>query len=93
LAARAGSVVTLLGNSDGSFTGNVNFNLNPGTDWHIVQTGDFNGDGYGDILWQSDSGTLTDLLGQPNGAFIGNVGNFIANVPTDWHVQPDHALV
>jgi Ca2+-binding RTX toxin-like protein len=80
-----GTVVTLLGQSNGSFIGNVNFNLNPGLDWHVVGTGDFNGDGRDDILWRSDNGTVVDLLGQPNGAFIGNV-NFNLNPGLDWHV-------
>jgi hypothetical protein len=87
-----GNVVDLLGNANGSFTGNVNFNLNPGLDWHIEGTGDFNGDGYDDILWRSDNGTVTDLLGQPNGAFVGNIANFSANPGLDWHVQPEHSL-
>jgi hypothetical protein len=80
-------VVDLLGQANGSFTGNVNFNLNPGLDWHIVETGDFNGDGCDDILWRSDNGTVTDLLGQPNGSFIGNIANLSVNPGTVWHVQ------
>jgi Ca2+-binding RTX toxin-like protein len=81
----SGSVVTFLGQPNGAFVGNVNFNLNPGTDWHIAGTGDFNGDGYADILWRSDSGAVVDLLGQSNGAFVGNV-NFNLNPGTDWHI-------
>ena len=30
---------------------------NPGPRWHVKGTGDFNGDGKSDILWQNDSGT------------------------------------
>ncbi len=80
-----GTVVDLLGQSNGAFIGNVNFNLNPGLDWHIVGTGDFNGDGLDDILWRSDEGTVVDFLGQPNGAFVSN-GNFNLNPGPDWHV-------
>ena len=29
---------------------------NPGPTWHAIGTGDFNGDGFSDILWQNDSG-------------------------------------
>ena len=28
--------------------------FNPGPSWHIKGTGDFNGDGKSDILWQND---------------------------------------
>ena len=30
---------------------------NPGPSWHVEGTGDFNGDGKSDILWQNDDGT------------------------------------
>ena len=30
----------------------------PGPDWHIAGTGDFDGDGKGDLLWRTDSGIL-----------------------------------
>ena len=30
---------------------------------------------------------MTDLLGQPNGAFIGNIDNLNVNPGTDWHLQ------
>ena len=81
--------MTLLGNANGSFTGNVNFHLNPGLDWHVVAIGDYNGDGRDDILWQSDAGTLTDLLGNADGSFTGNVANFTANLSSDWHLEPN----
>jgi hypothetical protein len=29
---------------------------NPGAAWHVKKSGDFNGDGQDDILWQNDSG-------------------------------------
>ena len=50
---------------------------NPGPDWHVKGAGDFNGDGFSDILWQNDSGavgiwemngttaTTTAVLGNP----------------------------
>ena len=29
---------------------------NPGPSWHVIDSGDFNGDSNDDILWQDDSG-------------------------------------
>ena len=34
---------------------------NPGSSWHIIGTGDFNGDGKSDILWQNTNGAVCDL--------------------------------
>src|SRR5438309_1877602 len=34
----------------------ANVVFNPGTDWHGPGTGDFNGDGKADILWQNANG-------------------------------------
>ena len=31
--------------------------FNPGPSWHVKDSGDFNGDGKSDILWQNDDGT------------------------------------
>ena len=29
---------------------------NPGPSWHVIGAGDYNGDGYADILFQNSSG-------------------------------------
>ena len=33
----------------------------PGPSWHAIGTGDFNGDGFSDILWQNDERPGLDL--------------------------------
>ena len=82
-----GTVTDWLGQANGSFVGNgANFNTAISSDWHIVGTGDFNGDGIADILWRNDNGTVTDWLGQANGSFVGNGANFNTAISTDWHV-------
>jgi len=64
-------------NSDGTLTewalngaaigasGPITFNgavLAPDASWHVVEIGDFNGDGRSDILWRNDSGALAEWL-------------------------------
>ena len=34
--------------------------LHPDLSWHVIGTGDFNGDHKTDILWRNDSGTLAE---------------------------------
>ena len=52
--------------------------------WHVVTTGDFNGDGKSDILWQNDDGHVWESQlngGQVTSSFdLGNAGN------PAWHV-------
>ena len=75
--------------SNGGFVNNgANFSVQASSSWHIVGTGDFNGDHRDDILWQSDSGQFSDWLGQANGALAPSSQGFIASVDTHWHVQP-----
>jgi glucose/arabinose dehydrogenase len=66
----------------------------PGADWHIVGTGalpsDFDGDRKGDVLWQTDDGTLS--VWQMNGTQIKaadyiRIGPTIVKAPgADWHI-------
>jgi hypothetical protein len=62
----------------------------PGPDWHIVGTGDLDGDGKGDILWQTDGGALA--LWRLDGTHIKSAdflrsGSSTVPVPgPDWHV-------
>jgi FG-GAP-like repeat len=57
---------------------------NTGPTWHVIDAGDFNGDGRSDILWQNDNGQAaiwlmsgTNLIG---GAMVG------PNLGPSWHV-------
>ncbi len=36
--------------------------VTPDATWHVVEIGDFNGDGTSDILWRNDSGALAEWL-------------------------------
>ena len=47
---------------------------------------DFNGDGKSDVLWRSDGGTVTDWLGQANGALAGNGNNLNVAISSNWHI-------
>jgi len=81
-----GVVTDWLGQSNGSFSVNSASVNNPaGLDWHIIGTGDFNGDGRDDVLWRNDGGTVTTWLGQPDGGFVGN-DNLYATMSSDWHI-------
>ena len=76
-----------LGQPTGGFVDNMaNVNINTGTSWHVVGTGDFNGDARTDILWRGDDGTVREWLGQTNGGFVGNTDHVNVNPGADWHV-------
>jgi Ca2+-binding RTX toxin-like protein len=85
----SGRVTDWLGQAgSGGFVSNfANADANAGTDWHIVSTGDYNGDGRDDVLWRNDNGDMTDWLGQPSGSFASNFGNAFYQVDNSWHVQ------
>jgi hypothetical protein len=58
--------------------------LNPGPTWQIKGTGDFNGDGKSDILWQGDNGQAAIWL--MNGTTVIGLGAAGFNPGPDWHV-------
>jgi VCBS repeat protein len=55
---------------------------NPGTQWHIAGSGDFNIDGRADILWQSSDGT--PMIWTMNGTSVAATAT-LANPGTNWH--------
>jgi hypothetical protein len=55
-------------------SGGITFNgaaVAPDASWHVVEIGDFNGDGKSDILWRNDSGAVAEWL--TNGTAISQV--------------------
>ena len=81
-----GTLSDWLGTSTGGFAINdANAATSVSTDWHIVEVGDFNGDGRSDILWRNTSGMFAEWLGQPNGSFVANAAVDFA-LGTNWHV-------
>jgi glucose/arabinose dehydrogenase len=63
----------------------------PGSDWHIVGTGDFDGDGRGDLLWRTDDGSLAiwEMDGtQIKAADFLKIGSTTIGAPgSDWHID------
>lgn len=71
-----GTLSNWLGSPSGTFTINdSNALIHVPTDWHVLGTGDFNGDGRGDLLWQSDGGVISNWLGTESGGFLINDAN------------------
>jgi hypothetical protein len=44
------------------------------------------------VLWQSDSGQISDWFGQSNGGFASNA-NFNAQLNNSWHIQPQESFL
>jgi hypothetical protein len=81
-----GIVTDWLGQANGTFfSNNASVYNAAGLDWHIIGTGDFNGDGRDDVLWRNDGGTVTNWLGGKDGGFVGNP-NLYTNVAMSSHV-------
>jgi hypothetical protein len=81
-----GTIREWLGQAGGGFAGNLTYvNFNPGPGWQVAGTGDFNGDGYDDVLWHND-GWVREWLGQPTGGFVDNMANVNVYTGFSWHV-------
>jgi hypothetical protein len=77
-----------LGQANGGFTDNsANSLVGVPTDWHVVATGDYNGDGIDDVLWRNDNGLTGNWLGRSDGGFTVNAANSLVLVDTHWQVE------
>ena len=82
-----GSLTNWLGTSNGGFVSNGAASSYVVTmQWKVVDVGDYHGDGRDDILWRHSTGTVTNWLATPTGAFTINDANAYSEVPTSWHV-------
>ena len=57
---------------------------NPGPSWHALGTGDFNGDGRADILWQNSNGEAA--IWEMNGTNVIAAAS-LGNPGPDWHIM------
>lgn len=58
--------------SDAWITGTSASSITGSADWKVISTGDFNGDGSGDVLWQQDGGLVA--IWTMRGASVENYG-------------------
>jgi hypothetical protein len=58
---------------------------NPGSSWHVMDSGDFNGDGRSDILWQNDIGQAAVWL--LNGSKLVDSAAIANNPGPTWHIR------
>jgi Ca2+-binding RTX toxin-like protein len=73
LRNNSGTVTEWLGQLDGTFFSNhLTATYFIPNEWKIAATGDYNGDGYADLLLRNESGSLTQWLGQAEGRFVWN---------------------
>ena len=81
----SGTLFDWVATGSGAFASNAaNFATTISSEWRIAGTGDFNGDGYADLLWRQDvTGHLLDWLGNASGGFNTNATNFDSSLPPD----------
>ena len=82
-----GTVTEWLGQPDGTFVSNhaTATSVLP-AGWHVVGTGDFNGDSRSDVLLENDDRIVTEWLGQVDGSFFSNHAVATSVLPAGWHV-------
>ena len=86
-----GGVVFLQNDSGEAFLWSTNGTLitgggslgNPGPDWHVKATGDFNGDGNPDLPWQNDTGE--GVIWELNGTALVSAAS-LGNPGPSWHI-------
>ncbi len=82
-----GQLSQWLGSANGGLIDNgVNVNQMVPNAWKISGTGDFNGDGFDDVLWRNDNGQLSEWLGSANGRLIDNGAVVNQFVPNSWKI-------
>jgi FG-GAP-like repeat len=81
----AGGIALWLMNSNGTIKSAIGLGSIPITDWTIVGTGDFDGDGVSDILWRNSGGGIAMWLMNNNGTIKSGVGLGSLSI-TDWTV-------
>ena len=82
-------LIALVSTPQGGLTPDWENAVNVPVGWHVVGTGDFNGDTRTDILWRNDNGRVTDWLASESGglpSFDPNWDNANANVPAAWAI-------
>jgi len=80
-----GTVAIWFMSANGGMQSNATVGMVPiNLGWNIVETGDFNGAGYSDILWTDSSGDIAVWF--MNGATITSTAS-LGNVGTTWAVQ------
>ena len=83
-----GWLTNWLGTANGGFTDNgANTALFFTTDWKVIGTGDFNGDGFADLLLRRDDGWMTDWLGNSSGGFTNNGATTALYFAPEWKVE------
>ncbi len=80
-----GTVTNWLGQPGGGFVGNYAAGVVAlPAGWHVLATGDYDGDGRSDVLWRHDNGTVTDWLARADGSFQGNYANAAYGIDAGW---------
>ena len=81
----SGRISLWLGQGSGQFNDYAPSNQVSDLNWKIVAIGDYNADGFADLVWQHNSGATARWLGTSTGDFINNGAG--GTVPAGWTVQ------